>query len=46
MAKLSGYGFHYRSMELISSFPNGRKFGTKIGSSYSPNHDLFMGVTQ
>ena len=46
MAKLSAYGFDYNSMELISSFPNDRKFRTKIGSSYSSNHDLFMGVTQ
>ena len=44
VAKLSAYGFDCNSPELINSFLSGGKFRTKILSSYSPNHDLFMGV--
>ena len=44
--KLSIYGFGYNSLELINSFLSGRKFGTKIGSTYSPNHDIFMVIPQ
>ena len=46
LAKLSAYGFDYNSLELINSFLSGRKFRTKIGSSYIPNQDLLMGVLQ
>ena len=38
LARLSAYGFDYNSLELINSFLSGRKFRTKIVSSYSPNH--------
>ena len=31
---------------LINSFVSGRKFRTKIGSSYSPYLDLLVGVPQ
>ena len=46
LAKLSAYGFDYNSVKLINSFLNGRKFMTKIGSSYSPYLDLLVGVLQ
>ena len=46
MAKLSAYGFDYNSLKLINSFLSGRKFRTKIGSSYSPYLDLLVGVPQ
>ena len=46
LAELSVFGFDYNSLGLINSFLSGSKFRTKIGSSYSPNHDLFMGVPQ
>ena len=36
LAKLSAYDFDYNSLKLINSFLSGRKFRTKIGSSYSP----------
>ena len=36
LAKLSAYGFDYKSLKLINNFLSGRKFRTKIGSSYSP----------
>ena len=45
-SKLSAYGFDYNSLILINSFLSGRKFRTKIGSSYSPYHDLLVGVPQ
>ena len=44
LEKLSACGFDYNSLELINNSLSGRKFKMKIGSSYSPNHDLFMGV--
>ena len=46
LAKLNGYGFGYNSLKLINSFLSGRKFRTKIGSSYSPYLDLLVGVPQ
>ena len=46
LAKLSTYGFDYNSLKLINSFLSGRKFRTKIGSSYSPYLDLLVGVPQ
>ena len=46
LAKLSAYGFDYNSLKLINSFLSGRKFRTKIGSSYSPYLDLLVGVPQ
>ena len=46
LVKLSVYGFGYNSLELINSFLSGRKFRTKIGSTYSPNHDIFMVIPQ
>ena len=46
LAKLSAYGFDYSSLKLINSFVSGRKFSTKIGSSYSPYLDLLVGVPQ
>ena len=46
MAKLSAYGFDYNSLKLINSFLSGRKFRTKIGSSYSPYLDLLVFLPQ
>ena len=46
LAKPNAYGFDYNSLELIKSFLNGRKFRTKTGFSFGPNHDLFIGVPQ
>ena len=46
LAKLSAYDFDYNSLKLINSFLSGRKFRTKIGSSYSPYLDLLVGVPQ
>ena len=46
LAKLSAYGFDYNSLKLIHSFLSGRKFRTKIGSSYCPYLDLLLGVPQ
>ena len=46
LAKLSAYGFDYNSLKLINSSLSGRKFRTKIGSSYSPYLDLLVGVPQ
>ena len=46
LAKLSTYGFDYNTLKLINSILSGRKFGTKIGSSYSPYLDLLVGVHQ
>ena len=46
LAKVSAYGFDYNSLELINSYLSGRKFITKIGSSYTHNHDLFIGAPQ
>ena len=46
LAKLSAYGFDYNSQKLINSFLSGRKFKTKICSSYSPYLDLLVGVPQ
>ena len=46
LTKLSAYGFDYNSLKLINSFLSGRKFRTKIGSSYSPYLDLLVGVPE
>ena len=46
LAKLSTYGFDYNTLKLINIILTGRKFGTKIGSSYSPYLDLLVGVHQ
>ena len=46
LAKLSAYGFDYNSLKLINCFLSGRKFRTKIGSSYSPYLDLLVRVPQ
>ena len=46
LAKLSTYGFDYNSLKLINSVLSGRKFRTKIGSSYSPYLDLLVVVLQ
>ena len=46
LPKLSAYGFDYNSLKLINSFLSGRKFRTKICSSYSPHLDLLVGVPQ
>ena len=46
LAKLSAYGFDYNSLKLINSLLSGRKFKTKIGSSYSHCLDLLVGVLQ
>ena len=46
LTKLSAYGFDYNSQKLINSFLSGRKFRTKIGSSYSPYLDLLVGVPE
>ena len=46
LAKQSAYGFDYNSLKLINSFLSGRKFKTKIGSSYNPYLDLLVGVPQ
>ena len=46
LPKLGAYGFDYNSLKLINSFLSGRKFRTKIGSSYSPYLDLLVGVPQ
>ena len=45
LAKLA-YGFDYNSLKLINSFLSGRKFKTRIGSSYSLYLDLLVGVPQ
>ena len=34
--KRSAYGFDYKSLNLTNSFLSGKKFRTKIGSSYDP----------
>ena len=46
LPKLGAYGFDYNSLKLINSFLSGRKFRTKIGSSYTPYLDLLVGVPQ
>ena len=46
LAKLSAYGFDINSLKLVNSFLCGRKFRTKIGSSYSPYLDLLNGLPQ
>ena len=46
LAKLSAYGFDYNSLKLINNFLSGRKFRTKIGSSYSLYLELLVGVPQ
>ena len=46
LAKLNAHRFDYNSLKLINSFLSGRKFRTKVGSSYSPYLDLLVGVPQ
>ena len=38
--------FNYNSLKLIDSYLSGRKFRTKIGSSYSLSLDLLVGVPE
>ena len=44
LAKLSAYGFDYKSVKLINTFLSDRKFRTRIDSSYSPFLDVLVGV--
>ena len=46
LAKLSAYGFDYSSVKLVVSFLNGRKFRTKIHSSFSLYLNLLVGIPQ
>ena len=46
LTKLNAYCFDYNSLKLINSLLSGRRFRTKIGSSYSPYLDLLVGVPQ
>ena len=46
LTKLSAYVFDYNSLKLINSFLSGRKFRTKIGSSYSCYLNLLVGAPQ
>ena len=46
LTKLSAYDFDYNSLKLINSFLSGRKFRTKLASSYSLYLDLLVGVPQ
>ena len=46
LTKLSAYVFDYNSLKLINSFLSGRKFVTKIGSSYSCYLNLLVGAPQ
>ena len=39
-------GFDYHSLEPINNFLSVRKFRTKIVSSHSPNHNMFIAVPQ
>ena len=40
------YDFDHNSLKLINSFLSGRKFRTKLASSYSLYLDLLVGVPQ
>ena len=46
LAKLDAYGFDYNSLKLINSFLSGRKFRTKIVSSYNLYLNLLVGLPQ
>ena len=46
LTKLSAYCFDYNSLKLINSLLSGRRFKTRIGSSYSSYLDLLVGVSQ
>ena len=45
-ARLSAYSFACNSLKLINSLQSGRKFRTKICSSYNSYLDLSVGVPQ
>ena len=46
IAKLHAYNFHYDALLLINSYLSDRKQRTKINSSFSTWHDIFVGVPQ
>ena len=46
LAQLNAYGFDYKSLKLISSFPSNRKYRTKINLSFSKRKYLLIGVPQ
>ena len=46
LAKLNAYGFHYKSLKLISSFLSNKKYGAKVNSSFSEWKHLFIGIPQ
>ena len=46
LAKLNTYGFHYKSLKLISSFLSNRKYRTKTNSSFSDWKYLLIVVPQ
>ena len=46
LAKLNMYGFHYKSLKLISSFLSNRKYRTKTNSSFSEWKHLLVVVPQ
>ena len=46
LAKVSTYDFDHNSLKPINSLPSDEIFRTKIGSSYSPNLNLLVSVSQ
>ena len=45
-AKPNACGFYYKSLNLISSFLNNRKYRTKVSSYFSEWEHLLIGVPQ
>ena len=46
LAKVNAYRLDYKSLKLISSFVNSRKYRTKINLSFSKWEHLLIGVPQ
>ena len=46
LGKLNAYGFDYRSLKLISGFPNNKKCRTKFNLSFSEWKHILIGVPQ
>ena len=46
LAKINAYGFDYKSLKLVSSFRNNKKYRTKINSSFSEWKHILIGIPQ